>query len=48
MSCCTRAESDRCLGSVTRVILWVGLLALGGVVVACLPEIKRYAKISTM
>jgi len=45
MSCCT---SDRALGRATRIFLWLVLLAFGGVVLASLPELRRYLKISNM
>jgi hypothetical protein len=46
MSCCE--ESDRALGRVTRVFLWLLLLGVGGFVLGSLPELKRYIKISSM
>ena len=49
MSCRSESsESDRCLGHVARLFLWLLLLVVGGFVLASLPEMKRYIKISSM
>jgi hypothetical protein len=45
MSCC-KNEQNSCSGG--RLFIWVLLLAAGAVVIACVPEIKRYIKISNM
>jgi len=45
MSCSNSEESSCCGG---RFFMFVLLLAVGAVVLASLPEIKRYIRISTM
>jgi hypothetical protein len=44
MSCC-KSDQSCCRGS---FFFWALLLAVGAVVIANIPEIKRYIKISTM
>jgi hypothetical protein len=49
MSCCNSdAECDRRLGRTTRIFLWFVVIATCGVILVCLPELKRYIKISSM
>ncbi len=49
MSCCqSQSQSDRQLGRLTRFFLFLVMLAVGGFVVASLPEIRRYIRLSTM
>jgi hypothetical protein len=43
---CRDNEDSCCRGS--HFFMWVVLLAAGAVVIASLPEIKRYIKISSM
>ena len=45
MSCCSK---DECGGGAGRILMLVALMTFGALVVACLPEIRRYIKISTM
>jgi hypothetical protein len=45
MSCCS--SEDGCRKTV-RFLFWAVALAAGVVVVASLPELKRYVKISSM
>ena len=44
MFCCKSKDSS----SSFSLLGWIFLLVVGGFVVASLPEIKRYIKISTM
>jgi hypothetical protein len=44
MSC----SSEKCCPGFSRFFLFLLALVVGGFVVASLPEIKRYIKISTM
>jgi hypothetical protein len=49
MSCCeSQSQADECLGRTTRFFGWLLLLAVGGFILASLPEVKRYIKISSM
>jgi hypothetical protein len=48
MFCETTESSDASLGRMTRFFLFIALLVLGGFVLASLPELKRYIKISSM
>ena len=48
MSCHSQAQSDRRLGFFTRIFLSLLLVAMGGFMLASLPEMKRYIRISTM
>ena len=44
MSCCNK--EGRCSGA--SLLGMIFLLFVGGVIIACIPEIKRYIKISSM
>ncbi len=46
MSCCEESSRTCCPGK--SLLFWVFTLVIAGFVVACLPEIKRYIKISSM
>ncbi len=48
MSCQSYESSDETLGRTTRFFLFLFALVAGGFLIASLPEIKRYIKISTM
>ncbi len=43
---CGKSDQSCCKGS--HLLGWLFLFAAGAVFVACLPEIKRYIKISSM
>ena len=42
------SKSDKSCGGSAHPLLWLFLLVIGGFVLASLPELKRYIKISTM